>query len=80
MQVLVQLVGTGDRAQLAEEAASGPFEQCVELLLDSPFVMLGSVEDHVEHCARLGELGMTRPTAFDGRGADQLAPVIARLG
>lgn len=79
LQVLVQLVGTGDRAQLVEEWA-GPFQQPAELLLDSPFVMLGSVDDHLEHCARLEELGVSRLTAFDGRGADLLAPVIARLG
>lgn len=79
LQVLVQHVATGDRAQLAEQA-SGPFHQPAELLLDSPFVLLGSVDDHVEHCARLQELGVTRLTAFDGRGAELLAPVIARLG
>jgi probable F420-dependent oxidoreductase len=79
LQVLVQYVATGDRVRSAEEA-SGPFRQPPELLLDSPFVMLGSVDDHAEHCARLQELGVSRLTAFDGRGADLLAPVIARLG
>jgi probable F420-dependent oxidoreductase len=79
LQVLIQLVATGDRAQLAAENASGPFEQRAELLVDSPFVMIGSVDDHVEHCARLQEMGVARITAFDGRGADLLAPVIARL-
>lgn len=78
LHVLVQLVATGDPTRLAEEA-SGPFHQPAELLLDSPFVMLGSVDDHVEHCARLQELGVTRLTAFDGRGAELLAPAIARL-
>lgn len=78
LQILVQHVATGDRTQLAE-AAAAPFEQPVELLLDSPFVMLGSVQDHVEHCARLEDLGVTRLTAFGGRGAEDLAPVIARL-
>lgn len=79
LQVLVQHVATGDRSELAQEA-SGPFGQSPEVLLDSPFVMLGSVEDHLEHCARLAELGVTRLTAFDGRGAELLVPVIARLG
>lgn len=79
LQVLVQYVGAGDRTELAEEASSA-FAQPAEVLLDSPFVMLGSVEDHVGHCARLEELGVSRLTAFDGRGADHLAPVIARLG
>lgn len=78
LQILVQLVGTGDRGQLAEEW-SEPFRQPADVLLDSPFVLLGSVEDHVEHCERLQELGVTRLTAFDGRGADLLAPVIARV-
>lgn len=79
LHVLVQYVATGDRAQLAEDA-SGPFAQPAELLLDSPFVMLGSVDDHVEHCARLAQAGVTRLTAFEGRGAELLAPVIARVG
>jgi probable F420-dependent oxidoreductase len=78
LQVLVQLVATGERRRLAEDAAR-PFDQPAERLLDSPFVMLGSVEDHVEHCARLEELGVTRLTAFEGRGAELLAPVIERL-
>ena len=79
VQVLVQYVATGDRAQLAAEA-SAPFAQPADVLLESPFVMLGSVDDHVEHCVRLRELGVARLTAFDGRGAELLAPVIARLG
>lgn len=79
LQILVQYVATGERPRLAEEA-SGPFEQPAEVLLDSPFVLLGSVDDHVEHCARLGQLGVTRLTAFERRGAELLAPVIERLG
>lgn len=79
LQVLVQQVATGDRRLLAEATAAA-FDQPVERLLDSPFVMFGSLDDHVEHCARLTELGISRLTAFEGRGADQLAPVIARLG
>lgn len=78
LHVLVQQVSTGDRRLLAE-ATAALFHQPVELLLDSPFVMFGSVDDHVEHCHRLTELGISRLTAFEGRGAAELAPVIARL-
>lgn len=78
LQVLVQQVSTGDR-QLLAEATAALFEQPVELLLDSPFVMFGTVDEHVEHCARLVELGVSRLTAFDGRGVEELGPVIARL-
>ena len=78
LQVLVQQVSTGDRRLLAE-ATSALIEQPIELLLDSPFIMFGGIDDHVEHCERLRELGVTRITAFDGRGAEDLAPVIARL-
>ncbi len=79
LHVLVQQVSTGDR-RLVAEATAALIHQPVELLLDSPFVMFGSVDDHVEHCERLSELGISRLTAFDGRGADELAPAIARLG
>jgi probable F420-dependent oxidoreductase len=78
LQVLVQLVAVGDRKTLASEIAAA-FEQPADLLLDSPFVMLGSVDDLVDQCARLREAGVTALAAFDGRGADQLAPVIARV-
>jgi probable F420-dependent oxidoreductase len=78
LQVLVQQVSTGDR-QLLAEATAAAFGQPVELLLDSPFVMFGTLDEHVEHCARLAELGISRLTAFEGRGAEELAPVIARV-
>lgn len=78
LNVLVQQVSLGDPQAAAETfaAASG---QPVDLMLDSPFLMLGSVDVLVEHCERLRSLGVSSVAAFDGRGADQLAPVIARV-
>lgn len=79
LNVLVQQVSVGDARAEAEtfaEATGHP----VETLLDSPFLMLGGVDDLVEHCERLRSMGTGSIAAFDGRGASQLAPVIARLG
>lgn len=78
LQALVQYVAVGDRKALVPEMAS-VFEQSEDLILDSPFVMVGSVDDLVEHCARLRALGVTALAAFSSRGADQLAPVVARV-
>lgn len=78
LQVLVQHVEVGDRDEIAARIAE-LFEQPVELILDSPFVMLGSVNELVEHCERLREVGVTALAAFNGRGGEHLAPVIARV-
>lgn len=78
LQVLVQQVTIGDRVEVASELAV-TFEQPVETILDSPFVMVGSVGEMVEHCERLRELGVTALTAFNARGAEDLAPVIAGM-
>jgi probable F420-dependent oxidoreductase len=78
LQVLVQLVAAGDRREVAERIAA-LFHQPVELVLDSPFVMLGSVDDLVEHCERLRSLGVTALAALSGRGDDLLSPVVARV-
>ena len=79
LNVLVQRVAVGDPQTEAErfaEASGHP----VDLILDSPFVMLGGVDDLVEHCERLRAIGVGSIAAFGGRGADELAPVIARIG
>lgn len=78
LQVLVQQVSVGDRDELAARTAE-TFEQPVDLVLDSPFVMLGSVDELTEHCERLREHGVTALAAFNGRGAELLAPVIAKV-
>lgn len=78
LQVLVQFVASGDRKTLASEPAS-MFEQPEDFVLDSPFVMLGSVGDMVEHCERLRSYGVTALAALSGRGVDHLAPVVARF-
>jgi probable F420-dependent oxidoreductase len=78
LQVLVQWVEAGDRREVATRTAA-VFEQPVELLLDSPFVMLGSVDDMVEHCERLRAAGVTALATLVGRGDDALPPVIARV-
>lgn len=78
INVLVQQVVIGDRVTAVETsvAATG---QDPEMLLDSPFLLLGSVAQIVEQCQRLRSLGVTSVAAFDGRGGLDLAPVIAAL-
>jgi hypothetical protein len=54
--VLVQLVDvTDDRRAGAEAFAQDRLDP--DMLLDSPFVMLGSPSGLAEHLARLGEMG-----------------------
>ena len=45
----------------------------------STFLMVGSTEDHVEHIERLRAAGVDYLVAFGVRGAEELAPAIARL-
>ena len=78
IQVLVQQVSVGDRGELAARTAT-TFDQPVDLVLDSPFVMLGSVDELVEHCVRLRQHGVTTLAAFSGRGAELLPPVIRKV-
>ena len=78
LNVLVQMVRAGDRATLADEVGAA-FHQPAELILDSPFVMLGDVEAMVDHVARLRAAGVSYVVAFAERGAAELAPVIERL-
>lgn len=76
LQVLVQHVSVGNRPTVADDLAR-VWERPAEFLLDTPFVMLGSTADLVEHCERLRDLGVTALAAFNGRGAELLGPVIA---
>ena len=78
LNVLVQSVTVGDRSTVADELAT-VIDQPVEVLLDSPFVMLGSEDEMAEHCDHLRQVGVTSVAAFEGRGAEALVPVIARL-
>ena len=52
LNVLVQMVRVGDRGALADEVGAA-FHQPPELILDSPFVMLGDAAAMVDHVERL---------------------------
>jgi probable F420-dependent oxidoreductase len=78
LNVLVQMVRLGDRVALADEVGAA-FHQPAELILDSPFVMLGDAAAMVEHVERLLAAGVSYVVAFAERGAADLAPVIERL-
>jgi probable F420-dependent oxidoreductase len=78
LNVLVQMVRVGDRRAVAEEVA-GVFQQPAELILDSPFVMVGDTAAMVEHLERLRAAGVTYVVAFHERGAPDLAPAIEQL-
>ncbi len=76
--VLVQRVAVGDRDAAVSSFAAATGDDPA-MLRDSPFLLLGSVSEIVEQCERLRALGVTSVAAFDGRGAEQLAPVIDAL-
>ena len=78
LNVLVQMVRVGDRGALADEVGAA-FHQPAELILDSPFVMLGDAAAMVDHVQRLRASGVSYVVAFAERGAADLAPVIERL-
>jgi alkanesulfonate monooxygenase SsuD/methylene tetrahydromethanopterin reductase-like flavin-dependent oxidoreductase (luciferase family) len=78
LNVLVQLVRVGDRRALADELAEA-FHRPAELMLDSPFVILGDGAAATEHLQRLRDLGVTYVVAFAERGAEDLAPAIAEI-
>lgn len=76
--VLVQaVVGSDDRTATAAEMAAA-FEQPVELLLDSPFVMIGSPAALADHVSRLRDHGVTDVTTFEP-SAGALASAIDEL-
>ena len=72
------MVRVGDRGALADEVGAA-FHQPAELILDSPFVMLGDAAAMVDHIQRLRASGVSYVVAFAERGAADLAPVIERL-
>ena len=78
LNVLVQMVRVGARDALAAEVGAA-FHQPAELILDSPFVMLGDTAAMVDHVERLRAAGVSYVVAFAERGAAELAPVIERL-
>jgi len=64
LSVLVQLAEVSDdRRARADAFGEGRLE--TDVLLDSPFVMLGSPSGLAEHLARLQEMGVGYVTAFD---------------
>jgi probable F420-dependent oxidoreductase len=79
LSVLVQAVKVTD--QRAEDAAriADAFEQPLALVLDSPFLMVGSADELADQVRRLrDDLGVTYVTAFEPAGGD-LAQIIERL-
>ncbi len=78
INILVQQVVVGERAPAAESFA-GVTGHDPAMLLDSPFLLLGSVAEIVGQCERLQSLGVTSVAAFDARGGEDLAPVIDAL-
>ena len=56
-----------------------PSTSRAQLVLDSPFVMLGDTTAMVDHVQRLRSAGVSYVVAFAERGAADLAPVIERL-
>jgi probable F420-dependent oxidoreductase len=78
LNVLVQMVCVGDRGALADEVGAA-FHQPPELILDSPFVLLGDAAAMVDHVERLRAAGVSYVVAFADRGAADLAPVVERL-
>ena len=79
LSVLVQVVViTDDRAGTAEQLAV-PMEVTADVLLSSPFVMIGSVDDVADHVRRLGQdHGVGYVTVFEPF-SEAFAGVIERL-
>jgi probable F420-dependent oxidoreductase len=79
LSILIQsVVLTSERPRVAERIAAR-FSQPVELVLDSPFLFLGSAAELTDQAARLrDELGVTYLTTMEP-GAAGLAEVIPRL-
>jgi probable F420-dependent oxidoreductase len=78
LNVLVQMVRVGDRVAVADEVGAA-FHRPADLVLDSPFVMLGDAAAMVDHVQRILAAGVSYVVAFAERGAADLAPVIERL-
>lgn len=79
LSVLVQQVVVSDDRVVAGEGVAADLEQHPALVLDSPFVMLGRIDEIAHHVRRLREeLGISYITVFESSAA-ALAPVVALL-
>ncbi len=75
--ILVQATYVGDDAAAKLDAAAERFKMERELLEDTPFVLIGSVEQVVDKLERLrGQIGVSHVTVRD---VDGFAPVVAAL-
>jgi len=81
LNVLVQMViVTEDPRAAAEEAAREPGSPPAEVLLDSPYVLVGTRHSIGEQLiARRERFGVSYVVLFERRGGRDLAPVVARL-
>lgn len=79
LHALIQAVVVSDRRTVAEQLASR-FSVPPELLLESPYVLAGTVEEICETVKQRRErYGISYLTVFD-RDLEAFAPVVARLG
>jgi hypothetical protein len=80
LNVLVQRVlVTDDRAQAAEDLAARWADLAAEEILQSPYVLVGTVDQLVEDLrARRERWGLSYYVVFE-TAMDALAPVVARL-
>jgi len=79
LHALIQAVVVSDRRTVAEQLASR-FSVPPELLLESPYVLAGTVEEICETVRQRRErYGISYLTVFD-RDLEAFAPVVARLG
>lgn len=78
LSALVQAVIVTDDRNGTGEKAAREFEQPVEVVLASPFVMIGSTAELADHVRRLREAGVTYLSAFEAFSKD-LARVMEHL-
>jgi probable F420-dependent oxidoreductase len=79
LNVLLQTVTTTDDRQAAAEALSAAWEIPTVMLLDSPYTLIGSVDEMVETLQRQRkELGITYVSVFE-RHWEAFNPVVERL-
>jgi probable F420-dependent oxidoreductase len=80
LNVLVQKVVIGEPSAAARELARETGWPDAEVLLDSPYMLIGTPHSIAEELiARRERFGVSYVAVFDRRGGRDLAPVVARL-